>query len=176
MKSTGVLRRIDDLGRVVIPKEIRKHLKIREGESLEIFVDESNVVLSKHSAINDIGQMAQICMEAINDSLSINSIITDRDKVIAVSGTLKKKYLEQPISEDIATLILKREKHIENDETNFKITPDISEQTRYIAMPIVVEGDAVGIVIVLSIDKPLSGLEEKIAQFISKLLTRYIEQ
>ena len=103
MKTTGVVRRIDDLGRIVIPKEMRRTLRIRDGESLEIFVDEDFVALKKYSPLNDMASLAKTLADSIYSSINKNIIVTDRDKIIACSGSnsLKKKFLDKSISEDL---------------------------------------------------------------------------
>ena len=90
LKSTGVLRRVDELGRIVIPKEIRKNLKIKNGESLEIFIDSDSVVLKKFSYMSDLNDIAQKCSDSFYDIIKKDIFITDTDNVIASSGNLKK--------------------------------------------------------------------------------------
>src|SRR5690625_7486576 len=98
MKATGIVRRIDDLGRVVIPKEIRRTLRIREGDPLEIFVArEGEVILKKYSPINELGHFATEYAEALFDSMHFPVLICDRDEIIAVSGESKKEYLYKRI-------------------------------------------------------------------------------
>ena len=96
MKATGVVRRIDDLGRVVIPKEIRKVLRIKEGDPLEIFTDQNGeVVLKKYSPIGELSEFAQDYAETISKTTGHIDCITDKDTVIAVSGGSKKDFLEK---------------------------------------------------------------------------------
>src|SRR3954470_6978708 len=98
MKATGIVRRIDDLGRVVIPKEIRRTLRIREGDPLEIFVDrDGEVILKKYSPIGELGDFAKEYAESLSETLGHITLITDRDVVIAVAGVSKKEFLEKPI-------------------------------------------------------------------------------
>ena len=93
MKTTGVIRRIDELGRIVIPKEIRKSLRIKNGESLEVYLDGDSIILKKFSQIESLESISVDYVEAFNQIIKHNIIVTDRDKVVAVSGPLKKKYL-----------------------------------------------------------------------------------
>ena len=96
MKATGIVRRIDDLGRVVIPKEIRRTLRIREGDPLEIFVDrDGEVILKKYSPINEFGAFAKEYGEALYDSLGSAVLICDRDEIIVVAGGSKKEYMNK---------------------------------------------------------------------------------
>ena len=91
MKTTGVIRRIDDLGRIVIPKEIRKTMRIKNGESLEIYLDEDSIILKKYSPIESLETIASKYVETFNRVLKHNVIVTDKDRVIAIAGNLKKK-------------------------------------------------------------------------------------
>ena len=98
MKATGIVRRIDDLGRVVIPKEIRRTLRIREGDPLEIFVDhDGEVILKKYSPIGELGEFAQEYADSLYEATGYLTLITDRDQVIAVAGGSKKEFLNQSI-------------------------------------------------------------------------------
>ena len=108
MKATGVVRRIDDLGRIVIPREIRRTLRIKEGDPLEIFTEkEGDIILKKYSPIGELSNFATEYVESLNKITGHISIITDRDTVIAVSGTSKKDLLEQKISPDLEKIFNK---------------------------------------------------------------------
>ena len=92
MKTTGIIRRIDELGRIVIPKEIRKNLRIKNGESLEIFVDDEDIILKRYSPVESLDTIALKFVNTFNQVIKHNVIVTDRNKVIAIAGPLKKKY------------------------------------------------------------------------------------
>ena len=110
MKATGVVRRIDDLGRIVIPKEIRRTLRIKEGDPLEIFTDrEGQVILKKYSPIGELSEFATGYAETLSKATGHIACITDKDSVIAVSGGSKKEFLEQSLSKEL-------EKVMENKE------------------------------------------------------------
>lgn len=99
MKATGIVRRIDDLGRVVIPKEIRRTLRIREGDPLEIFVDrDGEVILKKYSPIGELGDFAKEYADSLYESLNHTVLISDRDTVIAVAGASKKSTWKKPLA------------------------------------------------------------------------------
>ena len=115
MKSTGVVRRIDDLGRIVIPKEIRKTLRIRDGESLEIFTDNEAITLKKFSVSNDLTEISQALLDTVSNTIRKNMIVTDRDYVIAASGDLKKDFLGKPISKILESYLLEREKVVKKE-------------------------------------------------------------
>ena len=101
MKSTGVVRRVDDLGRIVIPKEIRRTLRIRDGEALEIFVDSEMIALKKFSKMTDMTEVSKELVDIINGSINKTVLISDRDRFIAGSGSLKKAYVEKNISKEL---------------------------------------------------------------------------
>ena len=111
--STGIVRRIDELGRIVIPKEIRKSLRIKNGDNLEILVEGDNVTLRKYSQIENATDMAQIYAESFYQVLKYNVIVTDTDKIVAVAGNLKKKYLNMGISETVERMIERRDSFVE---------------------------------------------------------------
>lgn len=174
MKTTGVSRRIDDLGRIVIPKEIRKSLKIRDGELLEILVDEEKIILSKHSSMKSIEDTARLCVESVNETLNLNILVTDRDKVIAASSQLRKKYLDKDLSMDVSEMLLKHNPVIQKEPKKIKIDNENEELTSYISYPIIVEGDVAGSVIILGLENKVEETDEKIAELISKILSRNI--
>ncbi|MFP3488754.1 stage V sporulation T C-terminal domain-containing protein, partial [Staphylococcus sp. SIMBA_130] len=102
MKATGIVRRIDDLGRVVIPKEIRRTLRIREGDPLEIFVDrEGEVILNKYSPISELGDFAKEYAESLAEHSGHIALISDRDVYITTAGGPKKEYLNKSIGESV---------------------------------------------------------------------------
>src|SRR5699024_2060743 len=122
MKATGIVRRIDDLGRVVIPKEIRRTLRIREGDPLEIFVArEGEVILKKYSPISELGQFADEYADALYDSVHFPVFICDRDEVIAVSGDSKKDYLNKSIGSHIEDAIETRENKLVTEDATVEI-------------------------------------------------------
>ena len=116
MKATGIVRRIDDLGRVVIPKEIRRTLRIREGDPLEIFTDrEGEVILKKYSPIGELGTLAKMYAESLAQTLDCTVCITDTDQVVAVSGSGKKDLQDQFIGKEMENVLkdgCKRGEHI----------------------------------------------------------------
>ena len=110
--STGIVRRIDELGRIVIPKEIRKSLRIKNGDNLEIVVNGEEINLKKYSQIDNITDMAQLYADSFFNVLKYNVIITDTDKVVACAGSLQKKYLDMEISETIESMIERRDNFV----------------------------------------------------------------
>lgn len=172
MKTTGVIRRIDELGRIVIPKEIRKTLRIKNGESLEVYVEGENIVLKKYSQIESIENVSVDYVEAFNQIIKHNIIVTDRDKVIAVSGPLKKKYLGKEVNEFTERSIERRDSFSEKQKKEFSIIKDEVDTGYYTFTSIVDNGDAIGSVIIVSLDTPISDVEDKMGIILSKLLSK----
>ena len=130
MKATGIVRRIDDLGRVVIPKEIRKTLRIREGDPLEIFTDrEGEVILKKYSPIGEMGTLAKLYAESLSQTLGCTVCITDTDQVVAVSGSGKKELQEQFIGREMDRLLRERGQLLaeSGDPSYSKVVPGLRE-------------------------------------------------
>ena len=154
MKATGIVRRIDDLGRVVIPKEIRRTLRLREGTPLEIFTDrEGEIILKKYSPMMELNAFAGQYAEAMAQSTGLMVCITDRDQVIAAAGGAKKDLFQKPISKQLEHVIQER-MTIQAGKDDRSYTPVASEDiegiTAQVVMPIICEGDAIGAVILLS--------------------------
>lgn len=172
MKTTGVIRRIDELGRIVIPKEIRKNLRIKNGENIEIFLDGDAIILKKFSQIESLENVSVDYVEAFNQIIHHNIIVTDRDKVIAVAGPLKKKYLGREINEFTERSIERRDSFSDKQKRNFKIIEDEEEMGYFSFASIVDNGDAIGSVIIISTDIPITDMEDKLAIVLSKLLSK----
>ena len=183
MKATGVVRRIDDLGRVVIPKEIRRTLRIKEGDPLEIFTDkEGEVILKKYSPIGELSEFATEYAETLSKTTGHIACITDKDTVIAVSGGSKKEYLEQGISEELEKIMDEKENYNskENNDTAIPITKNDNNQRKnnaQVVYPIIADGDAIGTVILLSKDEKtkMSEVEDKVVQSAASFLGTQME-
>ncbi|MFD1362574.1 stage V sporulation protein T [Lentibacillus salinarum] len=178
MKATGIVRRIDDLGRVVIPKEIRRTLRIREGDPLEIFVDrEGEVILKKYSPINELSTFAKEYAEALFDSLNYPVIICDRDEVIAVAGESKKDYLNKSIGAQPEKTMEDRVLTYETESTTAELIQGQDEELdSYCISPIIANGDPIGCVMLFSKDgDKLSEVEQKAVQTAASFLARQME-
>ncbi len=176
MKSTGVVRRIDDLGRIVIPKEIRKNLRIKEGDNLEVFIDGEDIILKKYSMMNKINDLAQELTDAVYTFTKHNVFITDTDIVVAGSGKLKKNYLTKPISNFIEKSINRRDKLLENHFKELNFVNDEEIECSYILSTIVVNGEATGMIVIISDEEKLSETEMQLANIVSSFMTKYLEQ
>lgn len=183
MKATGVVRRIDDLGRVVIPKEIRRTLRIKEGAPLEIFTDkEGQIILKKYSPIGELSEFATEYAETLAKTTGHIACITDKDTVIAVSGGSKKEFLEQNISEELEKVIDEKEVYTskENNNVSIPVTRTDNKERRYnsqVVYPIISDGDAIGTVILLSKDSntKMSDVEKKVVQSAANFLGSQME-
>ncbi|WZL72819.1 stage V sporulation protein T [Clostridiaceae bacterium 35-E11] len=183
MKATGIVRRIDDLGRVVIPKEIRRTLRIREGDPLEIFTDrDGEVILKKYSPIGELAEFATEYAESLNDALGQVAMVADRDNIIAVAGGSKKEYLEKRVSKDLERAMEgKKSLLVTEKEKIYTLTAEQADTQKYtsqVIAPIVTQGDAIGAVVILSKDeeKLLTELEVKVAETAANFLGKQMEQ
>lgn len=184
MKATGIVRRIDDLGRVVIPKEIRRTLRIREGDPLEIFTDkEGEVILKKYSPIGELGDFASQYAESLHKTSGHITCITDRDTIIAVSGASKKEFLEKSLSSDLERVIEEKTTLVVKsaEDRAISIIADEGNDRKYtsqVVSPIISEGDPIGAVILLSTDPSIrmGEVEAKLAQSAAGFLGKQMEQ
>jgi AbrB family transcriptional regulator (stage V sporulation protein T) len=180
MKATGIVRRIDDLGRVVIPKEIRRTLRIREGDPLEIFVDrDGEVILKKYSPIGELGDFAKEYAESLSESTGHVTLISDRDNIIAVSGAPKKEYMEKQIGSIVESAMENRKTVIETSAGEYELCKDMPEMyTSFVCSPIVAGGDPIGAVIFLSKQDNVSmgQMEQKMAETAAGFLAKQMEQ
>lgn len=183
MKATGIVRRIDDLGRVVIPKEIRRTLRIREGDPLEIFTDrEGGIILKKYSPISELTNFSKEYAESLQQVIGNIILICDRDEFISASGCLKKDYLERKISNDLENIMDSRKTvkltgssevislHKDDDEYKEKYSSQVIS-------PIIAGGDAIGALIILSKEGNRFGdMEMKLAETATAFLGKQMEQ
>ena len=183
MKATGVVRRIDDLGRVVIPKEIRKVHRIKEGDPLEIFTDkEGEIILKKYSPIGELTEFASTYADTISKTTGHIACITDKDTVIAVSGGAKKDFLEKGLSKELEEVLENKEifKSKENNEISIPITKNEGRERIYnsqVIYPIITDGDVVGSVFLLAKEpnKKMGDVEDKVAQSAAGFLGNHLE-
>lgn len=186
MKATGIVRRIDDLGRVVIPKEIRRTLRIREGDPLEIFVDrDGEVILKKYSPIGELGDFAKEYADSLYESIGHVALIADRDAIIAVSGGPKKEYLNKSLGSLVERAMEDRKSIMVSasaqDRIRGTLIGDDEDETRHTAIvisPIISEGDPIGAVILCSKDPniKMGDLELKLAETAAGFLAKQMEQ
>lgn len=185
MKATGIVRRIDELGRVVIPKEIRRTLKIREGTPLEIFVDrEGEVILKKYSIVSGLEEFAQEYTDSLHQSLGHIALICDRDNIVAVSGASKKEFINKNLDSTLRKVVDNRKTITINDDNDPKFgeVTILDEAEKYktlskVISPIIVEGDAIGAVILIAKDpiSKMGDIELKMVGTASSFLAKQME-
>ena len=175
MKATGIVRRIDDLGRVVIPKEIRRTMRIREGDPLEIFTNhDGEVIFKKYSPIGELNSIAAEYCEALHKCGGILAIICDRDTVIACAGLPKRDYVDLRLTPELERLMEGRTLYRHSADSRQFIV-----HNSYIAafMPIIANGDVIGGVASLKQDdSPVSESEVKLIQTAAGFLAKQLEE
>lgn len=181
MKATGIVRRIDDLGRVVIPKEIRRTLRIRESDPLEIFTDrEGEIILKKYSPIGEMSTFARQYAESLAQVSGHTAMVSDRDQFIAVSGGYKG-LLNKSISKQLEDKITNRESVMatRGERSFIPVCEDGGEEYQHEAIaPIICEGDVIGAVILLEDDNKgkMGEVEQKLILSAAGFLGRQMEQ
>lgn len=182
MKATGIVRRIDDLGRVVVPKEIRKTLRIREGDPLEIFTDrEGEIILKKYSPLGELSHFAKQYAEALAQCSGHMVSITDKDNHVAVAGNGKKDLMGKTVSKRLEETMEKRRPTYASalDRAYVPLIEDEAENYAHqVICPIIAEGDVIGSVILVNREprEPMGEVERKLASAAAGFLGRQIEQ
>ena len=178
MKATGIVRRIDDLGRVVIPKEIRRTMRIREGDPLEIYTSrDGEVIFKKYSLMNGVEDFAAQLCDTMNRSTGKVCAITDRDTVIAVAGGSRRELLGKRVTAELEQLMDSRRIYRYEGGTPLPVTDGLDGLTVHVAAPILAEGDLLGLVLFVDTQTaaPAQEAEYKLAQTISAFLGRHME-
>lgn len=175
MKSTGVVRRVDDLGRIVIPKEIRRTLRIRDGEELEIFVDNEEIILKKFSNVVDLGEVSNKIIGVVSSLVGKTILVTDRDFVVTGSGDYKKKFVNRKISKYVENVIFNRTVSVEKNLNYNELVDGDVDQHSYLIYPIFSFGDVIGTVIMLSTSSDISEFDVTISGVIAQFLGKYVE-
>ena len=181
MKATGIVRRIDDLGRIVIPKEIRRTLRIREGDPLEIFTDrEGEVILKKYSPVGELGIVAEQYAESLSNVLNCIVCITDHDQVVAAAGNGKKEFEEQYISKMLGEQLQRREVllAVPGEKQFIMVVDKMGEYEGEAICPILCNGDVIGGIVFLNRDKKrkFGEMEQKLIECAAGFLGRQMEQ
>lgn len=179
MKATGIVRRIDDLGRVVIPKEIRRTMRIREGDPLEIYTSrDGEVIFKKYSLLGGVEEFATQLCETMSRSTGSICAITDRDTVIAVAGGGKRELLGKRITPELEQIMESRKLFQQTEGGRAVLVSDGSDKLlATVAAPILTEGDLLGLVLFVGTDPALltGDAEYKLAQTIASFLGRHME-
>ena len=180
MKATGIVRRIDDLGRVVIPKEIRRTMRIREGDPLEIFVDNNNeVIFKKYSQIGELTLCVDQYADILNKASGYPVIVCDKDHVIAVSGMPKRELIERRVSTALEDIMESRTGYVYDKDSNNLLQP-VEGIDRYcmVAEPLIPAGDVTGAIMLVSSDTNITISESdiKLIQVAANFLSRQMEE
>ena len=179
MKATGIVRRVDDLGRIVIPKEIRRTLRIREGDPLEIYTEkDGGVIFRKYSPMGDLQDFAAQMCEAIGANTGRIAAVSDRDAVIALSGAPKRELLDKPNSRELGQLMEQRRNYRYQDgDTPLRATDGAEKYHLGVAAPILSQGDLMGCVMLLlgENDSPRGEADQKLAQTVAGFLGKQME-
>ena len=179
MKATGIVRRIDDLGRVVIPKEIRRTMRIREGDPLEIYTSrDGEVIFKKYSLLGGVEDFAADLCETMSRSTGCICAVTDRDTIIAVAGGGKRDLLSKRITPELEQIMEGRKIYQRTaDSRTIPVCQDAERYLTDLAAPILAEGDLLGLVLFIGTDEalPIGDTEYKLAQTIAAFLGRHME-
>ena len=179
MKATGIVRRIDDLGRVVIPKEIRRTLRIREGDPLEIYTErDGEVIFKKYSPMGDLTEAAVQMCESVHKNTGHIAAVSDRDSVIAVAGANKRELIDKRNSQELEQIMEGRKTYRwQPGESRVRISDHVEKYHLGVASPVLSEGDLMGCVMILleEQDPALTEPEQKLVQTVSGFLGRQLE-
>ena len=178
MKATGIVRRIDDLGRVVIPKEIRRTMRIREGDPLEIYTDKDGVVIfKKYSPMNGLSDFAAHICDAVAKSCAVGTAVSDRDTIVAAAGIPRRDLVGKQVSAGLEDIMRERQVYCHADGSALLPVSDGSDKYHIsVAAPIISEGDLMGSIILFSDGgKKPDDAERKLAQTVSVFLGKQLE-
>ena len=179
MKATGIVRRVDDLGRIVIPKEIRRTLRIREGDPLEIYTEkDGGVIFHKYSPMGDLQELSSQICDAIGSSTGLSAAVADRDSIIALSGAPKRELLDKPNSKELEKLMEGRKNY--RFAPGQPLVPAAEGQDKFhlgVAAPILSRGDLMGCVMLLLQEEgtPPTEADQRLAQMVAGFLGRQME-
>ena len=184
MRATGIVRRIDELGRVVIPKEIRRTLRIREGDPLEIFTDhDGEVVLKKYSPIGEIASIARDYTDSLHRTLGHVALISDRDAIVSSSGAAKREYVEKPLSPEADQLLQSRQQAVLNLSAGARLLPVTGDDradtySAQVITPILADGEIIGGLFLLSREsgRQMTEIDQKVAETTANIIGRQMEQ
>ena len=179
MKATGIVRRVDDLGRIVIPKEIRRTLKIREGDPLEIYTEkDGGVIFRKYSPMGDLQDFASQICDSIGANTGRIAAVSDRDSIIALSGAPKRELVDKPNSGELGRLMEQRKNYrYTPGETPLKVSEGSDRYHLGVAAPIICQGDLMGCVMLLMDENttPMVEADQKLAQTVAGFLGKQME-
>ena len=179
MKATGIVRRVDDLGRIVIPKEIRRTLKIREGDPLEIYTEkDGGVIFRKYSPMGDLQDFASQICESIGANTGCIAAVSDRDSIIALSGAPKRELVDKPNSRELDKLMESRKNYrYMPGDAMLKVSEGSEKYHLGVAAPILSQGDLMGCVMLLMGENgaAMQESDQRLAQTVAGFLGKQME-
>ena len=179
MKATGIVLRVDDLGRIVIPKEIRRTLRIREGDPLEIYTEkDGGVIFRKYSPMGDLQEFAAQMCESIGSATGHIAAVSDRDTIIALHGAPKRELMDKPNSQELEKIMEQRKSYrFRSGEPMLKAAEGTEKYHLGVAAPILSQGDLMGCVMLLldEGDAPLQEADQGLAQTVAGFLGKQME-
>lgn len=176
MKQTGIVRRIDNLGRIVIPKELRKTLHIHDGELLELVINKDEIVLRKYSTVKELSHLFIKFIEVFEPFIKSNILITDLDHILVTSSKIKNLYCGKLISKFIVEIINNRNSYLSTDIEEIEIIEDQVDNVCCYVVPLVVSGDPVGALVIFSRDSKLDSMDVTLANIVGSFINKYIEE
>ena len=179
MKATGIVRRIDDLGRVVIPKEIRRTMRIREGDPLEIYTDnDGEVIFKKYSPVGELADFAVQMAESVSKQCMSPVVVLDRDGCIACSGISKREVIERRVSQQAEELMEQRSKFVASADVKPLYPLEGVDRSAVVFVPIISSGDISGAVIILESEnlKLANETHEKLCMVAAEFLSKQMEE
>lgn len=176
MKQTGIVRRIDNLGRIVIPKEIRKTLYIHDGELLELSVNNDQIILKKYSTIKELSELFSKFISVFEPFIKSNILITDLDNILVTSSKIRNLYCGKLISKFITNVIDSRTQYLSTDIEEVEVIEDQVDNICCYVIPIISTGDPVGSLIIFSRDGKLDENDITLANIFGSFINKYIEE
>lgn len=176
MKETGIVRRLDELGRVVIPKEIRKTLRLTHGDPIEIFVDENEIRLKKHSPVNALSDISANLCESLYAETKMAALITDTEVIVAAKGDGFKQFLRERLTDEMHRFLLTRKTLVSSATDGRKVAVCANLPPKYISeiiVPVIYDGSVVGSVVLLSCADLTDSRSITLADFAAQLLSRH---
>lgn len=175
MKKTGMIRRIDELGRIVLPKEIRKSMHLKVSDYLEIILDQDRIILKKYSEVGNMKEFADLLVNSIYKDLKKEIMITDKDHIISYEGKNKKQYLGKPISNNLSERIMKRQDILEKYKKKISFAEGKTEECSYGICIILSGGIEVGSIITYDDQLGIDEMDYKIMKIIANFLEKQLE-
>lgn len=175
MKETGFIRKIDSLGRIVIPKEIRRCLNIKEDDYLELLNNNDSLIIKKYSRMNKYANICQILIDIINTKLNATIVVTDKYNVVAISGNEKENLLNKPVTDNVLKAINRRENIVEKYLKELNIFGE-SFECSYISNTIVSNGEDIGMIYLYRLDGEVDDNDVYHVKLINMFISKYLEE